>query len=162
MRSLRLPVVPAVLVVALLGGVLSVAPAGARVSPTRVSTTPDPGLPGHRSTTVSIYDFGDRALTFPGFPGPVEDRAVVRRPADLRGGPFPLILFLHGRHEPCVASSDWPCPPGDERVRSYRGYDYMARNLASHGYIVASISADGINAADAGLDDGGAEARSLD
>ena len=41
------------------------------------------------------------------------------------GGPFPLVVFLHGQQIPSI--------PG------YEGYDYLGVLLASHGFIVASI-----------------------
>ncbi|RCW80900.1 alpha/beta hydrolase family protein [Phyllobacterium bourgognense] len=44
---------------------------------------------------------------------------------------FPIIIFLHGMHS-------WSDP-------SYKGYDYLARDLAEHGYVVASIDANVIN-----------------
>lgn len=42
--------------------------------------------------------------------------------------------------------SGWPCAPGVDPVRSYRGYDYLGRQLASHGFVVVSIGVNGINA----------------
>jgi hypothetical protein len=36
-------------------------------------------------------------------------------------------------------------PPGFDPIPSYVGYDYIGQELASHGYIVVSISANGIN-----------------
>ncbi len=42
--------------------------------------------------------------------------------------------------------SVWPCPAGVEPVRSFRGYDYLGRFLAGHGFVVVSIGANGINA----------------
>ena len=44
-------------------------------------------------------------------------------------------------------------------IPSYAGYDGLGRNLASHGMVVVSIGANGINANDGFLDDGGASAR---
>ncbi|MCU1353261.1 MAG: hypothetical protein JWM05_2470 [Acidimicrobiales bacterium] len=156
-----------VALVALAASVTAAAPsAGAATSSTvrraaPSTAVPDPGTQGPRAVTAESYDFGDTPLTFPGLPGPVEDRARVYRPVDLSGGPFPLVIFLHGRHEFCASGSDfsWPCANPANRVSSFRGYDKMAFNLASYGYIVASISANGINAADSGLSDGGADAR---
>jgi dienelactone hydrolase len=40
----------------------------------------------------------------------------------------------------------WPCSPGVEPIRSYRGYDYLGRHLAGHGFVVVSVSANGANA----------------
>ncbi|PSH55218.1 hypothetical protein CU100_23415 [Phyllobacterium endophyticum] len=47
-------------------------------------------------------------------------------------GRFPIILFEHGM--------------GD--TGSYKGYDYLAQELASHGYVVLSIDADAANDVD--------------
>lgn len=112
----------------------------------------DPTQPGPLAVSSAIYDFGDTALTLPGFPGPVEFRGSVHYPTDLSGPPHPFIVFLHGRHSTCFQglSGDlaWPCPAGEQAIPSFEGYDYIAQNLASYGYIVVSISANGINAAD--------------
>jgi hypothetical protein len=40
----------------------------------------------------------------------------------------------------------WPCAPGIAALPSYRGFDYLCERLAGHGYVVVSISANGINA----------------
>lgn len=45
---------------------------------------------------------------------------------------FPIILLLHGNHDP--------------RDPSYLGYDYLARDLAEHGYVAVSVDANAINA----------------
>ena len=118
----------------------------AQVSP------PDPATPGTLAVTRDEYNFGDTAFTPPGFPGPVEVRASVHFPTGLPGGPYPLLVFLHGRHATCfvggAAFLQWPCPPPRESIPSFRGYDYLAEILASRGYIVLSISSNGINARD--------------
>jgi Chlorophyllase enzyme len=44
---------------------------------------------------------------------------------------YPVIVFLHGMH--------------DSNVPSYQGYDYLASDLAAHGYVVLSIDANDIN-----------------
>ena len=82
-------------------------------------------------------------------------------------GPMPLVLFLHGRHSTCYrggpdgeASGDWPCFPGWRPVPSHTGYRYIADVLASQGYLVVSISANGINGQDGMFEDGGSSARS--
>jgi hypothetical protein len=124
----------------------------------------DPSLPGPFAVTREEYDFGDTAFTPPGFPGPVEIRGSVHYPTNWTGAPLPLILFLHGRHGVCFqGSSDgpfqWPCPAPNLPIPSYTGYDYISQILASHGYMVVSISANGINAVDNTTSDFGALAR---
>lgn len=123
----------------------------------------DPGVSGPFSVSQVEYDLGDKAFTPPGFPGPVEVLASVHYPTNLSAGPFPLIVLLHGRHATCFDSSafflEWPCPSASSSIPSYQGYDYIAQILASHGYIVTSLSANGINAQDSMSSDLGALAR---
>ncbi|HKF55541.1 MAG TPA: hypothetical protein VKJ45_08865 [Blastocatellia bacterium] len=122
----------------------------------------DPTVPGPHQVVTAEYNFGDSAANLPGFPGPVELRGSVTYPADLAGSVHPLIVFLHGRHATCFSSAPhnvWPCTAGEKIIPSYHGYDYIAQNLASNGYVVVSISANGINAADASVSDLGALAR---
>ncbi len=132
-----------------------------------VAQTPDPGLPGTHTVLKAQYNLGDLAYTPPisVFASPLEMRGSVHYPADLTSGPFPVILYLHGRHSTCydsvslVSSSSWPCTGTRKPIVSYEGYDYSARTLASHGYIVISVSANAINAADASSADDGMSAR---
>lgn len=94
--------------------------------------------------------------------------AVVHRPAHLFRKPYPVIIFLHGNHATCGRgfnpriddnidySSTGTCPPGYVVVPNHRGYDYLARRLASWGYVVVSINANrGINASAGIADDAG-------
>ncbi len=73
---------------------------------------------------------------------------------------MPVALFLHGNHMTCGTGTDpridnnaqytnnGTCPSGYVVTPNHRGYDYIARNLASWGYVVVSINANrGINAA---------------
>jgi len=124
----------------------------------------DPGAPGPLAVIRAEYNFGDTAFTPTNFPAPVELRASVHHPADLSGGPFPFIVFLHGRHATCFDANgnvalEWPCSAGRSTIPSFQGYDYSAEQLASHGFIVISISANGVNAQDNAVADLGALAR---
>jgi hypothetical protein len=126
---------------------------------------PDPGTPGPLSVTREEYNFGDSAFVPSGFPGPVELIASIHYPTNLAAGPFPVIVFLHGRHATCFVGGgsallQWPCTSNNSQpIPSYRGYDYVAEVLASHGYVVVSVSANGINAVDNSVFDLGAQAR---
>lgn len=125
----------------------------------------DPGDRGPLDVTRMEYDLGTTAFQAPGFPGPIELTGSVHFPTDLSGGPFPFIVFLHGRHATCYMDSpplvflEWPCSPNHLPIPSYKGYDYVADILASHGFIVISISANGINAVDNSVTDAGMLAR---
>jgi hypothetical protein len=124
----------------------------------------DPGARGLMAVSRAEYNFGDTAFTPTNFPGPVELLASVHYPTNLSAGPFPLIVLLHGRHATCftggTAFLQWPCTiAGSQPIPSYRGYDYVSEILASHGYIVVSISANGINARDNQVRDLGMLAR---
>lgn len=140
---------------------LLLAGAGAQIVSGQI---PDPAAPGPLAVTREEYNFGDTAFTPTNFPGPVELLASVHSPTNLTGGPFPLIVFLHGRHATCFKAGSallqWPCTTsGSQPIPSYQGYDYTSEILASHGYIVVSISANGINARDNQVFDLGALAR---
>ncbi len=124
---------------------------------------PDPGTPGPLAVTREEYNFGDTAFQPSNFPGPVELIASIHYPTNLAAGPFPVIVFLHGRHATCFSSGgqflQWPCTNGRQPIPSYKGYDYVSQVLASHGYVVVSISANGVNAVDNAVFDLGALAR---
>lgn len=128
--------------------------------------TPDPGLIGPHAVIKAQYNLGDLAYDPPSFPVNVEVRGSVHYPADLVNGPYPVLMYLHGRHSTCFTTASpgstdlaWPCAAGDEPITSYEGYDYSASQMASHGYIVISISANAINATDNSTADYGMAAR---
>lgn len=130
---------------------------------TAAAQTPDPGTVGPYAVTRVEYNYGNSAFRPVGFPISVELIASVHHPTDLTTGPFPLIVFMHGRHATCYKGSTatlrWPCLSTEQPIPSYKGYDYIAQTLASNGYIVVSISANGINAKDNQVADLGAQAR---
>lgn len=123
----------------------------------------DPGISGSIPFTKQSYDLGDEAWTPPSFPVPVEVIGSVHHPTDLSGGPYPVLVFLHGRHSSCYSGSsstlDWPCDGGWTSIPSYDGYDYLAEHFASLGYIVISISANSISNTDNSVADYGMQAR---
>ena len=91
--------------------------------------------------------------------------AVVRRPADLSGGPFPLVLLLHGNHgncrlnsydrtglnpardDACAITNTGACRSGTPTPNA-EGLSYLAETLAAHGYIAASVDANAVNCRD--------------
>lgn len=135
----------------------------ATTSAARVTALPDPGDRGPLAVTSTAYNDGDTAYTPPALGHAGEVRASVRYPTGLAHGPYPMIVLLHGRHSTChigtMAYGGWPCAGGATTIPSFKGYNYLAKNLASWGYVVISISANGINAYDSGTSDGGALAR---
>jgi len=140
------------------GGVTVAAPASA--------VAPDPAVLGSHTVTSFDYNAGDTLVTDP--------TTMVTYPERLEGaiylpsgtGPFPVVLFMHGRHETCAyLGLEFVGPPqtcedpfgATQNVRSYLGYAYLANNLASHGYLVASVSANAINTFDWAGDSGSGE-----
>ena len=124
---------------------------------------PDPGDSGPNAVTVTEYNDGDTAFTPPGFPGPVEIRASVHYPTGLvrrraaahRAHARPALDLL----QRLSSFLEWPCTGGRQTIPSFQGYNYLAENLASWGYIVVSVSANGINARDNSVGDLGMLAR---
>lgn len=136
----------------------------------------DPVAPGPYTTVRREYDFGpaphlytERLSAYP-----LHLRGALHAPKDGEG-PFPVVLFEHGRHTTCrlvtgherhgTAGQCPRAPPVVEPVDSYAGYDWLASALASHGYVILSVDANAVNDLDAtwGLAgtnrDAGAEAR---
>jgi hypothetical protein len=111
----------------------------------------DPGVPGPLAVTRAEYSLGDRAFQPSGWvpAQAVEVAGAVHHPSDLSGGPFPVVVFLHGFHYPCHSGPNvymmWPCPAGTSPIPSFAGFDYAAEILASHGYVVISVAANGVN-----------------
>ena len=140
----------------------------ARTGSRRSSTTP-----GNLMITIPPANGGASQT----FPQPLEGSIIYPDTP----GPWKVLLFLHGRHSTCIigrraararrrsTSPDVTCrdtdnPDGTENttnIRSYQGYDYLSTNLASHGYVVMSVSANTVVSFDNTFSyDAGANARS--
>src|SRR5262249_28727626 len=112
----------------------------------------DPGAPGPLDVTMQNYDLGNQVFQPAQFGATqkVELTARVFSPTVL-DGQRPLLIFLHGNHQatynPTTLQTQfvWPPAAGFVPLPNHQGYDYLGQNLASHGYIVVSISADGVN-----------------
>lgn len=118
------------------------------------TTGADPSRSGPHDTDVLEYDAqfaAPRDVGSGDVRPPTRLRGVIHVPSDERG-PLPVVVFLHGAHEPCrlagehdvsLAGLVWPPCPGPaglaEETPSWRGYDYLASNLASHGYLVMAV-----------------------
>jgi dienelactone hydrolase len=67
---------------------------------------------------------------------PVRLNGVMAAPA--AGGPYPVVLILHGTHPGCPEIEHgvdrWPCDPDVEQP-NYRGFEYLVRKLAAKGYV---------------------------
>ena len=108
------------------------------------SAPPDPALPGPHAVRVVEYDGGQAIVTGRGHEVWVTSLyGALFVPSG--PGPFPVVLFLHGVSEQtCEAYTEHP-QVGDSdctlsaKYPNHRGYDYLATNLASHGYLVASV-----------------------
>ncbi|NHC14111.1 hypothetical protein [Motilibacter deserti] len=117
------------------------------------------------------YDLGDEALPLSSLGGArVELRGRAYWPEGLPGRRHPVVVLLHGRHEPCYVTDpehvpepvplpEWPCPDGWSPVPSYGGYDDIGNALAAAGHVVVSVSANAVNALDHREPDAGAQAR---
>jgi hypothetical protein len=149
--------------------------------PTSAHAVPDPSSSGPDYTVKSVpYYVSDTAFSVPEGSSNtasfnVEVQAELYYPMNLDNpsqnppfGSLPLILILPGNHPSCYepgqpesdTTSVWPCPAGYMSIPSYLGFNYLASNLASDGFIVASISTNGIEAnEDTDTNDGGLLAR---
>jgi hypothetical protein len=129
---------------------------------------PDPGAVGPYAVTTQQYNLGDlafRPTDSPWAASGIELTGEIKAPTDLGSTAHPVIILLHGRHSTTydptsgAAFGEWPPTGTHLSIPSYLGYDYLGDVLASQGYVVVSISANGINARDAGAGDAGALAR---
>ncbi len=122
-------------------------------APDDCNTLEDPGQPG--SYTIVPWEYGDASdpdarttNIFQFFPFPdfyvrfVRGISMQAVPLHAVGyypdgaGPFPLVLIVHGNHDPAELS--------------YPGYDYLTSQLASWGFIAVSVEEDFLNGSVAG------------
>jgi dienelactone hydrolase len=94
------------------------------------------------------YDLGDATIIQERFPEdsrfrnmPVRLNGVIAAPET--GGPYPVVLILHGTHPGCPEDAGgvdrWPCDPALEQA-NYRGFSYLVRDLAAQGYVALAIN----------------------
>jgi len=96
------------------------------------------------------YNLGETTITQSRFPEdsrfrymPVRLNGILAVPGG-DGAPYPVVVILHGNHPGCpFLEADmldrWPCDPEAEQ-HNYRGYEYLARQLAAQGYVALSIN----------------------
>jgi hypothetical protein len=154
-------------VAALISGCLSARPATIDPEAILGGSLPDPAALGPLDVVRFEYNLGSMSVTEPRtmvVPFPSHLIGNVHYPDD--DGVFPVVLFMHGRHATCgIAQRETlgplVCPEtlATYPVESYRGYDYLGEQLASHGYVVISASANNINDLDQFYGDSGATSR---
>ena len=115
---------------------------------TRDASTPGEIAPA--SPKVVEYNLGDATIIQSHFPEdsrfrhmPVRLNGVIAVPPG-SGGLYPVVVILHGTHAGCpIPDGDmvdrWPCAPEVEQP-NYRGFAYLASELAARGYVALSIN----------------------
>jgi hypothetical protein len=147
--------------------VLTLLVAGLWCASASAATMPDPATPGTHSVTKVEYYGGSVMMSAPQASG----AATAAFPHPLDGalfypdgpGPFDVVVLLHGNHADCLtatgtettpSSANCAATPGNTPLLNYEGYDYLAQNLASHGFIVLSLDADALTSFQTSQDNG--------
>ena len=116
--------------------------------------------PPVRALAVAATGYDLRGVTVPTVPFPTTLYGVVRYPVDLSGGPYPLVVEIHGNHgncrpvpfdsdDVCSTNQDHECPfDGFTTTPNAEGMLFQAETLASHGYVAVTISANALNCRD--------------
>ncbi|UGY10352.1 hypothetical protein [Phyllobacterium pellucidum] len=103
------------------------------------------GGAGFKSSTAYAYDLGNLVAQMSddsvAFTSPITIITPIKGwvrypentidPAVAAPDKYPVVIFEHGNH--------------NNADPSYQGYDYLAKDLAEHGYVVLSIDANAIN-----------------
>jgi len=91
----------------------------------RTGPLADPAAPGPLAVTRAVYDLGDEVFQPSEIGAKVELTGDVHYPTDLSGGPYPLVLFMHGNHGACYQGRRvgyrWPCKTGWKPLPNYEG-----------------------------------------
>lgn len=113
-----------------------------------VETAPDMGGAEFDASDALEYDLGKLLASTGGDVSSFSDdklalldiKGWVRYPISKKDSPakarYPVVVMMHGQHS-------WIEP-------NYQGYDYLAADLATHGYIVLSIDANMVNGSPGG------------
>ena len=143
--------------VAVLAALVGSIAAGASAQTAPDATGSAPGV------TVSAFEYRIAGITDTDVaPIPIDLWARVYVPSGYAGA-LPLVVLLHGNHATCGTNDGLgparrddniqytftgTCPDRYVVIPNHAGYDYLARPLASRGYIVVSINANrGVTAA---------------
>jgi hypothetical protein len=117
--------------------------------------------PGPYGTRERPYDLGRETLLLQAggqrlHAFPTRLAGEITMPIGARGR-RPVAVLLHGAHQSCelpggsLPTQDWPCRPSFLDVESFTGYRYLARTLASWGFVVVSIDGNPVAPADGGV-----------
>lgn len=110
------------------------------------------------SIAATGYDL--RGRTVPTVPFATTLYGVVRHPRDLAGGPYPLVVLIHGNHgncrragtltdDGCATTTDHEChEAGWTTVPNAEGLAYLAETIAAQGHVAVTISANALNCRD--------------
>lgn len=114
--------------------------------------------PPLRALAIDDGEYHLRDQSVSGVPFATSLFGVVRHPIDLTGGPFPLVVFLHGNHGNCrPASGEDECETrtahecteaGFTTTPNAHGYVYLQETLSALGYVTVSLSANALNCRD--------------
>ncbi len=107
-----------------------------------------PVQPAQIAPEPVAYDLGEAAIIQERFPVdsrfremPVRLNGVIAAPTD--GGPYPVVLILHGTHPGCPETEHgidrWPCDPEVEQP-NYQGFAWLTSALAAQGYVALAIN----------------------
>jgi hypothetical protein len=118
---------------------------------------------GPYEVTRTTYNLGEQVFQLSEVGKKVELIANVHYPTGLPDGPYPLVVFMHGNHTTCYKGDRtgfrWPCAEEWRPLPNFRGYDYIGSRLASYGFVVVSVSANGVNVVGGRLEDTGMRQR---
>jgi hypothetical protein len=101
----------------------------------KIYDTPDPAYVTPRINIAPFANLGSAPWTFPNTSVPLNGHICIPRGR----GPFPLMMFAHGNHQPLENSTP--------------GYLYLCQLLASHGVIGATIVVNFLNGPNFGEND---------
>ena len=118
-------------------------------------------LRGGATDPLEIHAIGadtywERDVEVRGIPFDTDLYGVVRHPADLDDGPYPLVVLLHGNHgncrlmgtgeDYCAILSGHDCPvDGYEPAPNAEGMAFQAEALAAQGFIAVALSGNAMN-----------------
>lgn len=122
-------------------------------APIEAPTTNATPIAGSSPPPAVEYNLGETTIVQDRFPEdsrframPVRLNGVIAAPDE--GGPYPVVLIIHGTHPGCPEVEHgvdrWPCDPDVEQP-NYRGFGSLASDLAAQGYVALAINANAEN-----------------